>query len=176
MSVKELADECRSLARDVVNRHQKNSSLELYRVLARCAVLCDVVRQSNSAREELRALIAASSQRRSYVERDSDEFTLCCRYVFAGDESHANMSRYASSLREAHKLAVRHDELFAWLSKNGGVNALHMRRPNQREHVSTKCLRLDRSIRVPKQGQFTVTLQRDINNVYTVIEAPDEDV
>lgn len=170
MSIIELAHECREAAETVLRRHQKLASFDLYRVLAKCMELCDACRSSNTAQDELRGLIAAAAPtgNRVYVEHGSDEFTLCCRYVFHGDTSRANVCRYAHALREARKLGLTPGELFAWLAGNGGVNALYLRRPLTAATASAKVLRLDRSVTFPKNGRFVLVLERGADNVFTV--------
>lgn len=167
-----LAKECRAAARAVISRHQKLASLDLYRVLSRTMALCEAASLSNSAQDDLRDLIAAEpgERNRAYVERGSDIYTLACRYVFMGDESAANICRYAHALREAEKLGVHSAELFDRLRDQGGVNALYLRRPLKAQFASAKMLRLDRSVCFPKHGSFTLSLRRSADNVFTVLE------
>jgi hypothetical protein len=59
------------------------------------------------------------------------------------------------------------------MKKNGGINALYLRRPLSRTTVLTKCLRLLEQIDVPKSGQFTLTLERMPENAYRVVVGPE---
>lgn len=169
--ITDLAIACRQAARAVVNRHQKLASLDLYRVMAQTMALCETVLKSNSAQIELRDLIAAEpgERNRAYVERGSDAYTLVCRFVFMGDESAANICRYAHALREAAKLEIGSANLFEHLRDRGGVNALYLRRPLDAQTISAKLIRLDRSISFPRNGAFTLSLRRGAHNVFAVL-------
>lgn len=174
-SVTERARELRAEAVDVVNRHQKLASLQLYRVLAGCLEVAEMCAASIAAERELRALVASEAspgRSRGYVERGSDEYILACRFVLQG-ESHANLSRYSNALREAKKLQVHSSQLYEWLKNKGGINALFLLRPSVHKVINAKLIRFDRSVTLPKSGQFTLTLERRPDGVFTVIEEPD---
>jgi len=171
-----MARACREAAEAVIRRHQKLASLDLYRVLTQSLELCEAALATNSGQDELRQLVAADAEtgRRRYVERGSDVYTTACRFVFSGDECHANMCRYAHALREASRLGLTSATLFEHLKSEGGVNALYLRRPLSALTKTLKIVQLDRSITVPKSGRFTLTLERAPNNVFAVIEGPQE--
>ena len=170
ISIMDLAQACRDSAEQVLRRHQKLASLDLYRVLQQCLGLCEACRGDERAVEQLRqAIVAEAAGTRSYVEHGSDVYVVVCRYVFAKDESRANTCRYAHALREAAKLGLDSSSLYSWLAKNGGVNALYLRRPLEAAVVSTKLIRLDRSVTVPKAGEFALTLERRSDNVFAVV-------
>lgn len=168
----DLARKLREEAADVVNRHQKLASLQLYRILAGCLEVAELCAASIAAERELRALVAseaAPGRSRGYVEHGSDEYILACRYVLRG-ESHANLSRYSNALREAKKLQIHSSQLYDRLKNGGGVNALFLRRPSVHKVINAKLIRFDRSVTLPKEGRFTLTLERRIDGVFTVIE------
>ncbi len=173
-SIREMALAAREAAIGVMRRHQKHASVELYRVLAQCMTLCIAVARSNTARDELRALIAESAgdKDRAYIQLSSDAYGVACRYVFDGDESRANISRYAHALREAGKMGLDGETVFTHLKDNGGVNALYLRRPLAARTVAAKLIRLDRTITFPKVGYFTMTLERNGDGSFNVIEEP----
>ncbi len=171
--IAELARQVRLEATDVLNRHQKLASLNLYRILARCMELAEACRASIDAQQELRRLVSAEARgNRSYVEKDSDEFTLASRYVFSAD-SHSNICRYAHAMREAKKLQLTHKTLFDYLKNKGGVNALYLLRPTTYQTATAKSLRLDRSITIPKSGSFCLKLERKSDGSFQVLDDPD---
>ncbi|WP_147707818.1 hypothetical protein [Microvirga massiliensis] len=115
------------------------------------------------------------SGNRRYIENGSDEFTLVCRFVFADLRSgteRSNASRYAHCLREAAKRQIGSATLVEFLKEEGGINALFLGRPLSRQTVTTKTLRLTEPITVGKGVKFTVTLIRNPDNTYSVIEGP----
>lgn len=173
VNITELANEVRAEAADIVNRHQKLASLNLYRVLARCLEVAEHCTLSVDAQQEMRRLVASEAPpgKRSYVETRSDEYVLVCRYVLKG-EDYANLSRYSNALREAKKLQLHSSELYEWLKHKGGVQALYLRRPSIHQVVNAKLIRLDRTITFPKLGAFTMILERTEDGTFTVIEEP----
>lgn len=172
MTITELAQAARNEAVEVVNRHQKMASLQLYRILALTLGVAEACRISPANDKELRLLVASEvppGMKRAYVEHRSDEFILACRYVLAGEDP-ANISRYSHALREAKKIQLTSESLFAWLKNNGGVNALYLRRPSAHEQINAKLIRFDQSVTLPKSGRFTLTLERRMDGVFSVIE------
>jgi len=172
VSIEQLAKEVRDEAADVVKRHQKLASLNLYRVLARCLEVAERCALSHDASNAMRRLVASEvppGRSRAYVEHSSDEFVLVCRYVLNG-ESHANLSRYSNALREAKKMQLHSSDLFAWLKDKGGVNALFLRRPTAHNAVNVRHIRLDKPVTLPKSGQFTLVLERLPDGYFTVVE------
>lgn len=169
-----LADFARSLQSEagrITTRRQSDS--KLYTVLGGCMQLCE--RCGDPAEEaEMRRLVVAlgplPGKKRHYVERGSDVYQLVARFVFHGEAHSANTNRYAHTLRQAATLQIRGAALAQWLAENGGVNALYMRRPLDRDDVSTKCLRLTESIVVPKGTPFTLVLRRTPENAFEVVE------
>ena len=170
ISVTDLALKARGQASEVVIRHKKRASFQLYSVLAPCLELCERCERDPAERAELERLFAAQPREgnRRYVERGSDIYVLVCRFVFAGTDR-SNAMRYSQALREAAKLQIRSGELEAWLGKNGGVNALYFRRPLTTRSVSTKTIRLARSITIPRDRGFTVTLLWSQDNTFRVL-------
>lgn len=173
MTITQLANEARREAEEVVKRHQKLASLNLYRVLARCLEVAEHCALSHDAQQEMRRLVTSEAPpgKRSYVEKRSDEYVLVCRYVLSG-ESYANLSRYSNALREAKRMQLHSGQLFEWLKNHGGVNALFLRRPSVYRVVNAKLIRLDRSVTFPKTGQFSLILERQEDGLFTVIEEP----
>lgn len=160
-----------ALAGPIGKRH---SSFELYDLLDGCFNLALRCKREPDDASALRDLVAASplaGRNRTYVERGSDEFSLVCRYVFSKLRSksaeRSNASRYAHCLREAHKRNIV--QLGRFLREHGGVNGLFLRRPLAAVTVITKTLQLAQRITVPKDGTFSVTLQRTAENTYEVV-------
>lgn len=170
-TITELAVRTRKDASEVVQRHKKRASFQLYTVLASCLELCERCDQHPIERIELERLFESQPHEgnRRYVESGSDIYVLVCRFVFAGTHR-TNAIRYSQALREAVKLQIRSGELEQRLRQNGGINALYFRRPLTIESVSTKTLRLARSITVPRGRPFTLTLQWTAENTFQVQE------
>lgn len=175
-SVTELAMKARDSAALVVDRHvnpsQKAASLALYRVMADCKALCERCEANREDMAELQRLFAQQPKagNRRYVEKGSDVYVYVCRYVFT-ETDRTNAMRYAAALREASKLQVSSGDLFEWMKKNGGVNALYFRRPLDARSVKTKCLRLAEQIEISRDKEFTLTLKWRDDNSFEVIAA-----
>lgn len=159
---------------------QKRSSLELYRILAGCMALAMRCRDPDEA-AALRRLVLDRSrgeESRSYVEAGSDEFVLVCRYVFSSGSASANRSnasRYASALREAAVRQIRPEDLSRYLRHNGGINALFLTRPLAALAVTTRTLRLNSPVTVPKGAAFTLTFRRRPDGTFDVIHGESDD-
>jgi hypothetical protein len=143
------------------------SSFVLYDVLQRCAMVVERISKNPGERLEVESLIKErprGNRNRSYVESGSDEFVLVCRYVFpsteSADKERSNASRYAAALRQMTLEGIKSDEVAHKLKTEGGINRFYLTRPVERKTVITKTLYLDRSIEVPKTGQFMLVLQR----------------
>jgi hypothetical protein len=149
---------------------KRYSDLTLYRILSGVLELCEA---NPIEQEELRRAYAdkplPEGKNRTYVEKGSDIYQLACRYIFHGAEHRANVNRYAIALRRATERQLRSHDLIAWLAGNGGINALYVTRPLDREVVKTKCLRLDVPITVTKGQEFTLRLIRTPENSYRVL-------
>lgn len=154
----------RAIAGPIGKRH---SSFALYALLADCMALAERCR----GKEEYEALRMAivmqgdnnRDRNRRYVYRNSDEYTLVCRYVFSerGPVSERNnASRYAHCLREAAKRQINSAGLEAHLRNDGGVNALFKARPLEARACTLKTLYLANAITVPKHGRFLVEMSR----------------
>lgn len=157
---------------------KRQASFVLYSMLGECMDLALRCRREPGAAALLRLKFAEQDLRgrnRRYVERGSDEFTLVCRYVFpTGSRAaeRANASRYAHTLRQADQRGIEPTGLAAWLGQNGGVNALFLARPLDRNTVRTKTLYLDRQIEIGKDATFTLTLRRRVDNCFEVVAGP----
>ena len=153
---------------------KRHSSFELYGLLAECMKLTERCIANPDDEKKIRGLVVQRPRgNRTYVEKGSDAYILVCRFVFSNLRSakteRSNASRYAMALREASKHGLTSKTLAAHLSKNGGVNALFLRRPLERGDVITKCLVLVDTIRVKKGCPFTIKLQRTDDNRYAVL-------
>lgn len=154
---------------------KRHTSFELYDLLEGCMKLAARCAKGDS-RDEMLRLVAQQprSGNRRYVERQSDEYTLVCRFVFMNLKSkHAersNASRYAHCLRQATKRGIHPGGLSAHLRENGGVNALFLGRPVAATTVTTRCLRLARQITLPKDALVRLVVRREANNTYEVLE------
>jgi len=173
-SITEAADllRARAEAGPIGKRH---SSFELYALLADCMALAERVGADTDEFAALRmemTMQGGSAGPRRYVERDSDEYILVCRYVFsdrnAGKER-SNASRYAHALREAARQQISSRTLNEHLRSNGGVNALFLKRPLAARTSTTKTLYLSEAITVPKGCPFTVSLSRRLDGSFDVI-------
>lgn len=155
---------------------KRQSSMELYRLLASCMALGKRCMADQDDRSEMRRLVSGQGIKgqRRYVEAQSHPYLLVTRYVFhnlkssSGDRS--NASRYAKALLQADKMNLGPNELAKFMWDNGGVNALYLSRPLDAATVTTKFLHLKRSVTVPKQGTITLKLRRTIDNRYEVLE------
>lgn len=165
------ADAIRALAE---GKFKRGSDIKLYRVLVECMALCERCRDASDI-EEIRTAFAmrgvAEGQNRTYIEKQSDVYQVVCRYVFHGGPSHANMCRYAIALRQAASRQITSETLMEQLVKNGGVNALFLRRAVDKPDIETKCLRLTSRVRAPKHGAFCVWLKYNHEGAFDVVEA-----
>lgn len=154
---------------------KRQSSFDLYNLLGRCMGLAERC-SGGVAFEEMRSLVSSQPGlgNRRYVERASDEFTLVCRFVFGNLRSksaeRSNASRYAHCLREARKRGLSGSTLASHLRDNGGINALFLGRPVVAKYVSTKSLRLTRSVSVLKGGIVRLVIRHLPDNTYEVLE------
>lgn len=158
---------------------KRHSSLELYELLAGCMALAERCR-NDDANAELRRLVAQQPRtgNRRYVERQSDEYSLVCRFVFSDLRSakaeRSNASRYAHALRQAAISGLTSATLVAKLATDGGINNLFLRRPLSAANVTTRSLQLDRPITVEKGRPFCLTLRRTTDNRYEVLDHSDD--
>lgn len=154
---------------------KRHSSFELYDLLALCMALADRCRMDRGNGIALRDLVRGAAPKNvkgRWVERASDEYLLVCRYVFPNGSRSAersNASRYAHALREAAKQQIRPDNLVEVLKTNGGINALYLRRPLDASTVATKTLHLSSTITVTKGQAFSLTLRRNADNTFEVL-------
>lgn len=157
---------------------KRHSSFELYALLADCMALAERVAADEKEFNELRmsmTLRGVDGGPRRYVERDSDEYILVCRYVFSdgnASKERSNASRYAHALREAARQQINSRTLNEHLRTKGGVNALFLRRPLSARTSTIKTLYLTEAITVPKGCPFTVSLSRRIDGSFDVIGGP----
>lgn len=158
-----------------MSRHKKHSDMQLYNVLADCMELTEVCLrdpQEYAVMDDLiKKLPVIEGKNRHYVERGSDIYQRVCRFVFHGEENTANTNRYAHCLREAARQGVMARTLIEELSK-GGVNKFYLKRPSQDREVdvSTKCLRLSKTITHARSAPIVLTLKRNDEGFYDVID------
>lgn len=170
MTLEEQARNIKSSASQIIAKRQSDTTL--YTVLGGCMELCE---RCGDPGEEAKMRVLANSlpprpgRSKHFIERGSDVYQLVARYVFYGEEDRSNINRYAHSLRQAGLIQIRGADLPGWLKDNGGINALYMRRPLERNDVTTRCLRLTESITVPKDKSFTLTLRRTPENTFEVL-------
>jgi hypothetical protein len=179
-SVTEAANRLRRAAESgpIGKRH---SSFELYGLLAHCMALAHRCRDNAAERTELEHLVLShpAQGNRRFIEKSSDEYHLICRHVFTNGATRpgerSNASRYAHALREANRRQIDPDDLVETLKQGGGINALFLRRPLAARSLTTKCLRLEDAITVPKHESFTLTLRRTPENTFIVIRSSEEE-
>ncbi len=156
-----------------IARHKKHADIHLYHVLKDCLEICEVCLRDRAEEAALDRLLAGLPTRpgknRCYVEKGSDIYQKVCRYMFHAEEHPANTNRYAITLREAAARQIGSATLVQALKTGGGINALYLQRPLERDVVSTKCLRLDRQITHRKSERFTLVLKRRPDNSYEVL-------
>jgi hypothetical protein len=172
-TVREMLDACRAAAdSDIAGLRRKGSTPRLYSILADCLRACEECLSRPGAETELRELVKQQPREgnRRYVERGSDVYVLVTRYVFVSEANRTNANRYAHTLREAAKRGLTSDVLADHLCEAGGINALYLARPLDRDTVETKALRLDRAITVHKDEPFTLRLRRLPDNTYEVLD------
>lgn len=181
LSIGEAAEQAKTAAAIVVDRHvnptRQHVAQALYSVLGNCLKLVKRIQMDAYAYAELKKMFLAqphTNVKGRWLEKGSDAFVLVCRYVFT-ETDRTNAMRYAQALREADKLQIAADDLAGWLKRNGGVNALYMRRPLNDIPVQTKTLRLTRSILFKRTEPFTVTLQWNTHNAFRVIRQTGDD-
>ena len=75
----------------------------------------------------------------------------------------------AAALREAAERQITGAELESWLRENGGVNTLFLGRGTLAASIERKTLYLNQTIKVPKTGRFTVTLEMDHRGFFNVV-------
>lgn len=179
---------------DLARQHAFNGGLpirrkdgKLYALLAECLTICEEVNAAGMF-EELRQLARISvnerkprgtvtrtegnnGKGRSYVESNSDAYILVCRYVLAGVDERNSSYRYATTLREAAKRKIAGADLVAWLTENGGVNALYRPTTMKSDANRTRQLYLNQRITFPRDGEFTITLRHDGKGFFDVVSA-----
>lgn len=156
---------------------KRHSSFELYALLAGCMALAERCRDPEEY-ETLRMAVAmrgGNGGPRRYVERNSDAYTLVCRFVFDDHDKgvrkstdRSSSSRYAHTLREADRLGFDSRSIYDQLRHHGGVNALFLLRPLEARTCTLKTLYLAKAITVPKHGEFTLTLSRNSDGSFAV--------
>lgn len=159
-------------ARALMPMRKRGANSELYNALVlalQAAELCIADIEQDIALGKAVAELPKGNKNRQYVERSSDSYQRVCRYIFFSDEHTANVNRYAIALREAGKQGVRSQELLTRL-RAGGVNQFYLKRPLHADKISTRCIRLDRQITHEKRAVFALTLRRNDDNSYAVIE------
>lgn len=151
---------------------KRHSSFELYALLADCMALADRCREPAEYETLRMALVMqGGSGNRRFIERQSDEYQLVCRYVFFDrnmKREHGNANRYAAALREAARHQIRSADLNEHLRTKGGVNALFLTRPLTAMSSTLKTLYLAEAVTVPKAGRFTLTLERRSDGAFLV--------
>lgn len=154
---------------------KRHSSFRLYEVLADCMDIALRCRRDPADRAELDRLVREQPKRGKgrWTLRSSDEFIAVCRYVFPNGSRSAersNSSRYAHCLRQAAERQIAPADLVHFLKTEGGLNVLYLARPLTRTTVSAKTIRFDRAVELPKDGEFTLTLKRQADGSFEVIE------
>ena len=151
----------------------RRSDSELYVLLSDCMSLAARVAHDEQAKEALKARTIADDlargAKRSYFERDADEFLIVGRFMFGGVKARAACWRYTSCMREASKMGVDADNLADWLSKNGGINSLFKRRKVSKRTRVTKIINLNTAIEIPKSRVVSIKIRDDGKGFYDVI-------
>lgn len=159
-------------ARAMMPMRKRGANTELYSALVlalQASELCISDIEQDVALGRAVADLPKGNKNRQYVERGSDSYQRVCRYIFFGEEHTANINRYSHALREAGRQGVRSQELLERL-RDGGVNQFYLRRPLHSETISTRCIRLSRQITHEKSAEFTLTLRRNDDNSYAILE------
>lgn len=160
----------------LMQRHGRVADMQLYKVLADCMQIAEICIRVPKERAVLDGLIkklpVLEGQARHWIERDSDIWQRVCRFMFHGERHNANTNRYAHCIREAANCGVKSNALIDELSA-GGINKFYLRRPSQRENrnVETRCLRLDQIVTHTSRATFTLTLKRNGEGFYDVVNA-----
>lgn len=162
------ASKLRDRARFFVTK--RRSDVELYRVLADCLSLCEECTRSGGG-EELCAAVVNRPDGRRYFEADPDIYLIVGRYVFEGEKRRDAAWRYTAVMREAAKMQISGANLAAWLSENGGLNALFRARDVTARTSATRTLHLNQQVTVPKDGEFTLTLRMDRRGFFDVVKS-----
>lgn len=155
---------------------QRKTSFELYQLLSGCLGLAEQCASDPAKLEQMRGLVTQqpANGNRRYVERGADAYQCVCRFVFHNLKSEkaerSNASRYAICLREAAKRGVKAAALPAWLKENGGLNSLFLARPLAARSVTTRTLYLTAPVELPKYGAATLTLRRQADGRFQVLE------
>ena len=162
----------------------RRTDAALYATLAECLGICeDVIR--DGLEKDLRGAVRVSvdfrnpelkgrsnsnnGRGRRYAETGSDAFILVCRYVLAGRDNRNSYYRYATTLREAAKRQIGSGSLVAWLTENGGVRALYLRRPGLEETMERRTLHLNSPVTFLKSAPFNLTLKYDGKGFFDVV-------
>lgn len=161
----------RALKNELPARRKDN---QLYEILAECLSVCEEVIRDNliaELREVTRVSVNERQARgtvsraesnngkgRRYVNATSDAFTVVTRFVMWESETSANLSRYSSCIREAHKRGISPRMLPSWLRQNGGFVALYRDRQDRAVIRSTRTLYLDAPVDFQIGVPLTITV------------------
>lgn len=150
----------------------RRKDAELYSILAEIYRLSHDIDFSSARGTLIRTLAdrVSDNRNRVYVQHNTDNHLLVCRYVLEGEDNRNSIYRYAMALKEARKREIPKGGLAAWLCENGGVNRLFKSRPLLKRSYDTSALQLKTRITVPKDRPFTITLQADERGYYDVLD------
>lgn len=157
---------------------KKRSSFELYRLLQDCMILAVDCLHDPDEERALRDLLneGRTGRSRKGVLATSTPYLLVCRFVFRHGCSESanrnNASRYGLCLEQAAERGIDPLALADWLTENGGVNALFLARPVAAKEITTKALRLNTPITIPKHGTVTLQIRRDHKGAFDIVREP----
>ena len=150
----------------------KRHRTDLYQVIADCMTICEEAERrgfTKRIRELVEARSSGGKKGRVYFEATADKVDIIGRYIFEPTSGRANSWRYIASIKEAYKRQLSSDDIAQWLTDNGGLSALFFERKVTRDTVSTRLLRLNSTIILPKRGTFTLKLKRTYNGYFDVV-------
>lgn len=140
----------------------RKRDIALYGVLAGALRLVQILH-----RDDLLARAHELLPRGKHLKSDSDVYTLAAKLVF---EERCLAWRASFCLRGLGMAQVQPDRAVDYLKENGGMNTFSAERRRHLELITSRTLRLDKSIVVARGSTITVTLRHDKDSNFVVVD------
>lgn len=117
----------------------------------------------------------AEGNKRSYIERGTDDIGMIVRFIFPDSDEAGNVSRYAAALRELKHLGVEPSQFGEAIRQNGGLVGLwraNKGRGLPPRTVKQQSLMLSEPITATVGKTFSITLTLGINGIFAVEHRP----
>lgn len=151
----------------VFTRDKRNRS-DLYQVISDCMSICEQAERRGFTKR-IREMVEVRKSESETLDPKADHIDIIGRYIFEPTSGKNNAWRYIASIREAYKRQLSSETIIQWLTNHGGLSALFFERKVTRDTVSTRLLRLNSTIILPKRGTFTLKLKRTYNGYFDVV-------